>query len=324
MNAEKDNILERIQADLLDESVSLSTILREAKVLAYQLGSDELDNWASQELDGYESGDELPDYRILQPLGHIGTWTNGYDIVRNLQLPLALITDESVKELIANLPIEYGIRKVERLATDSEINCFVPPDIVRLINFCINQKGWGYADLQFAVSLHDFEQILDTVRNRLLDFVLKLGKTWHLGDEPPPEDKMISLVENLYKYNIQEGGNMTTFDQRGQQLSDQYNAARDININEVQDKNELANELEKLRQEVERAKELDAISQDAAVEAEYHLLQATKEAKKETPDKEGFSEHMEGAITALEGLTKAAGLVNAFLKVSEVARQIFI
>ena len=74
-------MLQQIQSDLLNQEVALSTILRKAKVLASQLRSEELSNWVSQELDGYNSSANLPDYRIMST-GCFGAWTNGYWIVK--------------------------------------------------------------------------------------------------------------------------------------------------------------------------------------------------------------------------------------------------
>ena len=67
----------------------------------------------------------------------------------------------------------------------------------------------------------------------------------------------------------------------GLQRQYQYNAAGDINIDAVGNKNELADELVKLRLEIERAKDSNAIDTDITIETEYHLLQAAKEARKE-------------------------------------------
>ncbi len=54
-------MLEKIQSDILDEGVPISTILRKAKVLAAQLNSEKLQQWASSELDGYAEISDLPD-----------------------------------------------------------------------------------------------------------------------------------------------------------------------------------------------------------------------------------------------------------------------
>ncbi len=90
----------------------------------------------------------------------------------------------------------------------------------------------------------------------------------------------------------------------------------------MQGKAGLADELEKLRGEVESAKELNAIDQDIAVEAEYHILQATKEARKKEPNKGYFLEHIGKAKGLLEDVAAVGGLVTALLKAAEVASKI--
>jgi AbiTii-like protein len=74
--------------------VPLSSTLRKARVLASQLNSDELANWASRELDGYQSVDELPDYRVIRT-GCVGDWTNGFFTVNNQGVRLGKIDNES-------------------------------------------------------------------------------------------------------------------------------------------------------------------------------------------------------------------------------------
>jgi hypothetical protein len=68
------NILQQIQADVLNQNVSLSNTLRKAKVLASQLRSQELSNWVSSELDGYKSEKDLPDYSRVDPIVKTRKW----------------------------------------------------------------------------------------------------------------------------------------------------------------------------------------------------------------------------------------------------------
>jgi hypothetical protein len=63
-------IVLELQRDCLDQTVSASTILRKAKVIASKLELEELSHWLTSELEGYDcSLDELPDHRkgIGQP-----------------------------------------------------------------------------------------------------------------------------------------------------------------------------------------------------------------------------------------------------------------
>ena len=59
------SLLNQIQDDLTSPSSNLSDILRRAKVLASKLKSSELRTWVKLESEGYESSEDLPDYRQM-------------------------------------------------------------------------------------------------------------------------------------------------------------------------------------------------------------------------------------------------------------------
>jgi len=315
------DILRQIQSDLLKQDVSLSNILRKAKVLAFHLHSDELRTWVSHELDGYKSSSELPDYRVIRT-ACVGKWTNGYWMVSNRGVPLFKIDDEQLRDFLTTFRVYDGIRTIEELAKQQGQHFILPPDVTVLVNRYVSERGYAYAELQYAVGPHEFEQILDTVKNRLLDFVLKLDENWHIEDNPPSGDDLRDLI-SVVIYNSPQGGNVSIFDQRGQQVHYQYNAAGNINITAVQDRDGLVYEMKKLKEEIDRAKELKAIDENMAVEVKYHLVQAIKEAEKQKPDKGSFLEHIGRAKGLLEDVGAAAGLVTALLKAAEVASRIF-
>ena len=319
-------ILEQIQTELISQDVSLTTTLRKAKVLASQLDSSELDSWVSHELDGYNPRDELPDYRIIRTYC-FGTLTDGIHLIHSRQVPLSEIKGDRLIDVMRNYRVPSGIRKIEltaaKMTTEKEAKLYLPADAVALVNGHreqVHQDGFYYSQIFYNIGNQDFEQILDTVKTRLLDYVLKLSKNWHLETQKPTKDELNQLF-NLTIHN--EGGSMSIFDQRGQQVNYQYNAAGNINFQNVQDKDQLAVELGKLKEEIERAKQLKAMDNDIAVEAEFHLLQAEKEAKKDNPSKNQFLEHINGAKALLEGVASAAGMITALLKTVEIANQIF-
>lgn len=275
----------------------------------------------SQELDGYKSNDNLPDYRVFST-SCFGTWTNGYWIVKGRGVPLSRIKDKELKKVLSRFRVKEGIQTVEQHAAGSDTRFGLSADITSWVNTYVGEEGYGYAEIQYGVGRHEFAQILDTVRNRLLDFVLKLDESWSAKDNPPSKDELSNLV-SVVIYDNPQGGRMSVFDQRGQQVQYQYNAAGNISINAVRDKDGLADELEKLKQEIEQAKHSNAVNADVAVEAEYHLLQATKEARKDQPDKTTFLGHIEKSKGILENVASVAGLVGALVKVAEIAGTIF-
>jgi hypothetical protein len=117
--------------------------------------------------------------------------------------------------------------------------------------------------------------------------------------------------------------NMSVFDQRGQRVVYQYNAAGDINLDGVGNRAEFTEQLQKLQQEINRAREASALSEDAAAEGEYHLKKAAIEAKKPDADKGSLLKYLGAAKGVFEAAAAAGGLVTAISKALEVAQKLF-
>lgn len=310
-------ILRQIQSDILDQGVHVSVILRKAKVLAAQLDSRELGEWVSAELDGYNSFEDLPDYRKLHT-SIAGQWTNGYWMVNNHSVPLFKIEDKEFTKKLTLYPVFSGIRSVENLVTDlGDKRIMLPPDTVAVVNTYVGEQGYGYSTLHYTLDSRTFDQILDTVRNRLLDFILKLDKQWISEKNPPAQSQVRELV-NVTIYNRAEGGTMTVFDQRGQSVQYQFNAAGDINLSSVKTINDFSQQLKKIMDEIQLAKDAKVVSEEIAVEAKYHILQANKEAEKKNPSKEAILAHIGKAKDIFGDLAAAVGLVKTITEAASV------
>ena len=106
------SLLREIQKDLLNPEFHLSDVLRKALVLAYQLKSEELKVWASNEMDGYKGDPKsVPEYRILktQSYGHFeGAFGRG---MRNAIIPPVNLPKEA-EEYTTTLYLIHGIREL--------------------------------------------------------------------------------------------------------------------------------------------------------------------------------------------------------------------
>jgi hypothetical protein len=111
---------------------------------------------------------------------------------------------------------------------------------------------------------------------------------------------------------------MAIFDQRGQRVAYQYNAAGDINIGAVQNRMNLVGELGKLQREMTQARQAGVFGEELATDAEYQLTKAVQEAKKPPPDKKTILDHLSRAKTLVEGVAAAGGLVTALTKAVEL------
>jgi hypothetical protein len=116
---------------------------------------------------------------------------------------------------------------------------------------------------------------------------------------------------------------MATFDQQGQYVTYQYNAAGDINFGAVQNRMDLVGELGKLQAEMTKAKQAGVFDEGVATDAEYQLTKAVQEAKKPAPDKGTVLGHLSSAKTLVEGVAAAGGLVTALTKAVELVQRFF-
>jgi len=111
---------------------------------------------------------------------------------------------------------------------------------------------------------------------------------------------------------------MSTFDQRGQRVNYQYNAAGNINLGSVQNQMQLVEEMEKLKSELSRAAEAQVIDADIFTDADYQLTKAIQQAKKPQPDKKSVMDHLNSAKSLLEGVTAVNGIITALSQVIQL------
>jgi hypothetical protein len=83
-------------------------------------------------------------------------------------------------------------------------------------------------------------------------------------------------------------GTVATFDQRGQHVSYQYNAAGNINIGAADRQADLAGELRNLAGEVDKAAAAGAVDREVATDAKYQVEKAAQQAEKPAPDKDAL------------------------------------
>lgn len=326
------DIIERIHQDILDRTVPLCDILLKAKLLAHYLRNEEFSQWIKNELDGYDTQRAVPNYRRL-PVESIGIFSDGLDDRLNRPIPRSTIP-EHLLENISFIWVYQGVRSVEQLAQQNRLSGPWPGDWIGTYNrYNLREyPGLRHATLISAdrpIMGSDYAQILYTVRSRLQDFILELSDLpWNIAQGQPPQGQIEQLVA-VTIYNNAQGGNVSTFDQRGQQVQSQNNAAGDvniagdININTIQTPSDFIRNLQRVKGELTKASEAQIIDAEIVTDADYEIACAIQEAKKSTPDKKSITEHIDRAKGLLENMTATAGLASALVKLVEAAQKLF-
>jgi hypothetical protein len=116
---------------------------------------------------------------------------------------------------------------------------------------------------------------------------------------------------------------MTVFNQRGQHVTYQYNAAGDINFGAVRNKIDVVSQLEKLQAELAKATEAGVFDEETATDAEYKLKKAVQQAKNPDPDKKSILDYLDKVKGLIEGVAVASGMVKALVQAAEVVQKFF-
>ena len=59
-------LVDELQADALDESIHVMALLRKAKAVSVKLNAPSISAWIDNELQGYRSNEDIPEYRHVR------------------------------------------------------------------------------------------------------------------------------------------------------------------------------------------------------------------------------------------------------------------
>ena len=170
-------LLEDIQSSAVDGKSELGTLLRKCKLLAARLGSQPLEDWLIWESNGYPDDVPVPEYRVwpLEVKGHfLGPMGSG---LRNAPIPLACLP-EKVRKRYMYYECRSSIASIEAILIEA------PPGktvTVSTADLAVKLGGKVYQHQNCIQAWAEFGtsalvELLNSVRNRLLDFALAVWK----------------------------------------------------------------------------------------------------------------------------------------------------
>lgn len=190
----------------MDVQTSISSPLLKTKVLASRLKNEPLLNWASNELAGYVDV-ELPAYRqvvgIVECSGQIVEPLRRYEM-SNYQIPLKMLDQELISAL-ENHNFYESISTLENMIVPHDMQAIYHPFSAEAMGYIQNKwsqdTGLHIAiySLYRKVSRHSIVQLLSSVRNELLDFMLKIDDEF--GNITKIEDLRLKNEQITYIMN---------------------------------------------------------------------------------------------------------------------------
>ena len=147
----------------------MGNVLRKCRLLAARLGSAEFSQWIEWELNGYPESQPTPDYRRLR-CGLYASFGNSAWQVARQPVPL-MVVPEGHRRTFTEIEFREGIAKLRRFIDNG----------VRMDRFIVvgALEGEMYPDMAcdgawIEVPGYEFEQLTSAVKNRILDFALKI------------------------------------------------------------------------------------------------------------------------------------------------------
>ena len=230
------NLLRRIQDATHDPTFRLADVMLMCKILAARLDHPAFKNWIDQELNGYENQEQLPDYRVLRGLncrGHfVGSFGSG---LRNAQIPM-LSLPEGFREAISTKYVPQSISAIENIVNQANqsntsiLRSLWDADAVAVFGRNIYQNmacGQAWTD----IPTYSLVAILDTVKSRILDFVLAIETKAPQAGEAEPGEKPLSegVINNFFDRCILHQNNQTALSRsviethnQGKYMSEHY------------------------------------------------------------------------------------------------------
>lgn len=188
------SLLKQIQDATIDRKLQLGDVLRMCKILAARLKHPAFNEWISQELNGYEDRKKLPDYRILKDLDCRGDFFGPFGSglknapISSISLPEEFREAVSTKYVLLSVSALESVVSQANQGNKSILHALWKADAVTLLGSNIYDSmvcGQAWTDVPTSA----FVAILDTVKSRILDFVLAIETEAPDAGEAEPGEK---------------------------------------------------------------------------------------------------------------------------------------
>lgn len=169
-------VVKELQRDALSTSVPVTDLLRKGLLVAQKLQIEDFERWIKNELYGYQNSSDVPKYRQIK--GHIRAF-NPYN---NYWMPIHNEPEyDEQMERLTKKPIMQSVSSIQKLLEDNPKpnGRFMVPFNEKLTRSLTN----GEYECALHVASNLMQEILDGVRNLVLEWAIKLEKEGILGKD---------------------------------------------------------------------------------------------------------------------------------------------
>lgn len=195
-------LLNDIIQSAVDGDVGIAIVLRKCRILAEELDNPVFKKWVIQELNGYDDHTGLPEYRVANVVSK-GFFIGPMQAQINDQPLPASALDKEHRAWATTAYLMQGISSYEMLLNSTEdgvVYAEWPPDLVAKYQNSFFENNYVLNRAKQHIPLGAINGLVDTVRNRVLEFALELNREQDKGGiqvEELPERKVEQAVTNI-------------------------------------------------------------------------------------------------------------------------------
>ncbi|WP_197339761.1 hypothetical protein [Ralstonia solanacearum] len=203
------SLIRSIQADAIEASTSVSSLLRKCKLLASRVGHTQLEQWVDLELRGYPEGADLPAYRVT-PVVSYGSFVGAFGMnAPKLQVPVTVLP-EHLRDMHAVARMGQAVSTYENLVQGDK------PSYVKIdwnVALAVTFASKLTPDMQciaawMELPIGAIDRLLDCVKTAVLGYAIEVEKLSPDAGELPVGSKPISEERLTQIFNTQIGGNV--------------------------------------------------------------------------------------------------------------------
>lgn len=198
-------LLDGIIQSVTETKEPIADILRRCLVLAHRLKNDAFKAWVERELNGYSGDEELPDYRtsVGVALGHFSGPVGAG--LRNQPLPASVLGEE-LRHFARDITLRQPISAYDGADKKETYQLPWPADLVAMYQSSFI-PGFALATAWMPVPGSMMAGVVDTVRTRLLTFVLEMQSELPDDTEQAVKELPSEKVQQLVNIHIYGGNN---------------------------------------------------------------------------------------------------------------------
>jgi len=223
-----------LQQAIVDGKTSVTQLLRQTKLIAAKLNLGDVEQWVDRELDGYPDGTEPPGYRQVA--------TNSL-LIHNPYRGWQYVGDMQTM-----IPASQPIAELESLARGKDIS--ISPSKNFGITDSLGSSTATRWPQRVTISPGQFKNILEAVRNELLQWAIELERRGIKGEDMDFDEKEKQSASNQV-FNIQKFTGILGNVQQSQVAVYDYSSVQQLLIDHKipkQDRRELEDIMDDLKE----------------------------------------------------------------------------